>query len=185
MKTIQTNANDFFGRFWEQSWTYIKTVVEVAHEPILILDKDLKVMAANEPFYQTFQVEPKNTEGKLIYKLGNNQWNIPALRKLLENILPKHTFFKGFEVAHDFPAIGHKVMILNARQIYYKTKNKEEECPPIIMLAIEDVTEMMAVGERLAVHMTRFEDKLTERTAKLAVHIENLQKEILKLKKHK
>src|SRR5580698_6305371 len=89
---------DFFERLWEESWTYIRTVVDVVREPILILDKDLRVMAANESFYRMFQVESKDTEKRIIYELGNGQWNIPALRKLLEDILPKNTFFKGFEV---------------------------------------------------------------------------------------
>ena len=87
---------DFFGRLWEESWTYIKTVVDVVHEPVLILDKDLRVMAANESFYRTFQVEPKDTEHQIVYELGNGQWNIPSLKKLLEDILPKNSFFKGF-----------------------------------------------------------------------------------------
>ncbi len=96
----------------EDSWTYIKTVVDIVREPILFLDKNLCVMAANEPFYQMFQVEPRDTEGEVVYELGNGQWDIPTLRKLLEDILPQHTFFKGFEVAHKFPTIGRKVMIL-------------------------------------------------------------------------
>ena len=152
MKTTKNNTekNDYIGRLWEESWTYIKTVVDVVREPVLILDKDLRVMAANESFYRTFQVEPKDTEGKIVYELGNGQWNIPALRKLLEDILPKNTFFKGFDVAHEFPFIGRKVMILNARQIHPKEDATKGLFPPIILLAIEDVTEMMVVAETLA-----------------------------------
>ena len=93
-KTAKAFGADFFERLWEESWIYIKTVVDVVREPILVLDKDFRVMVANEPFYRTFQVEPRDTESKIIYELGNGQWNIPALRKLLENILPKNTFFK-------------------------------------------------------------------------------------------
>ena len=173
----QSLGGDFFERSWEESWTYIKTVVDVMREPVLILDKDFHVMTANECFYQTFQVERKNTEKKSIYELGNGQWDIPSLRKLLEDILPKNTFFKGFEVAHDFPSIGHKIMILNARQIH------SEKFPAIIMLAMEDVTEMMAVAETLASHTNQLEAKLTERTQKLETHIEKLEKEISILKK--
>ena len=121
-KDLKPMGEDFFERLWEESWTYIKTVVDVVREPVLILDHDLKVMAANESFYRMFQVEVKDTENKIVYELGNGQWNIPALKKLLEDILPQNTFFKGFEVAHNFPVIGHKVMILNARQIFYKYK---------------------------------------------------------------
>ena len=173
---------DLVANIWEKSWTYIKTVVDIVHEPILILDKDLRVMAANESFYDTFQVDSKDTENKIIYDLGNGQWNIPALRKLLEDILPKNTFFKGFEVAHEFPSIGKKVMILNARRIYSKEGNTSESFPPIILLAIEDVTEMMVVAETLATHTKQLETKLTDRTRKLEDSIGKLQKEMNKLK---
>jgi nitrogen-specific signal transduction histidine kinase len=168
---------------WEKSWTYIKTVVDVVREPILILDKDLRVMTANESFFRTFQVEKKDTEHKHIYELGDGQWNIPALRKLLEDILPKHTFFKGFEVTHDFPFIGRKVMILNARQIHFKEDTALETFPPIILLAIEDVTEIMMVAETLANHSNNVENKLVAETEKLGLHIKKLEKEINGLKK--
>ncbi len=176
---ITTIGTDFVDRFWEESWTYIKTVVDVVREPILILDKDLRVMAANESFYRTFQVESKDTEKKIVYELGNGQWNIPALRKLLEDILPKNTFFKGFEVTHEFPSIGRKVMILNARQIHFK---EDVTFQPIILLAMEDVTEMMTVAETLAGHTNQLEIKLTEQARKLESHIEKLEKEMNKLK---
>ena len=179
----QVAGADFFERLWEQSWTYIKTVVDVVHEPILILDEDLRVMAANESFYRAFQVERKDTEQKIVYELGNGQWNIPALRKLLEDILPKNTFFKGFEVTHEFPVIGRKIMILNARQIHSKEQTASEVFPPIILLAMEDVTEMMAIAETLASHTNQLETKLTERTQRLEIHIGKLQKEINVLKK--
>lgn len=170
------------GRLWEDSWTYIRTVVDVVREPILILDENLCVMAANGPFYHTFQVDPKDTEKKLVYELGNGQWDIPALRKLLEDILPKNTFFKGFEVAHDFPLIGRKVMILNARQIHFKDDSNREAFPLIILLAMEDVTEMMGVAETIALHTNQFEIKITERTEKLEIHVGILEKAINNLK---
>lgn len=181
-QTFKSVGIDFVERFWEESWTYIKTVVDVVREPILILDKNFRVMAANEPFYRTFQVEPKDTEGKIVYELGNGQWDIPALRKLLEDILPKNSFFKGFEVSHEFPFIGRKVMLLNARQIHFKKDTASELFSPIILLAMEDVTEMMIVAETLASHAKQLEDKLTERTEKLAVYIGKLEKEIKELK---
>lgn len=168
---------DFFDNLWEESWTYIRTVVDIVREPVLILDKDLHVMVANDSFYRTFQVEAKDTEHKLVYDLGDRQWNIPALRKLLDEILPKNTFFKGFEVIHEFPVIGRKVMILNARQIHSK------QLPPIILLAIEDVTEMMAVAETLAEHANAAELRFAEKTQKLELHIGKLEGEIHELKK--
>lgn len=172
-----TVGADFFDNLWEESWTYIKTVVDIVREPVLILDKELHVMVANESFYRTFQAESKDTEKKLVYDLGDGQWNIPALRKLLDDILPKNTFFKGFEVIHEFPAIGRKVMILNARQIHSK------QLPPIILLAMEDVTEMMAVAETLAGHTNAAELRFMEKTQKLEIHIGKLEKEISELKK--
>ena len=173
---------DFFDRLWEESWTYVKTVVDVVREPVLILDKDLRVMAANESFYRMFQVQPKNTANKIVYELGNGQWNIPALRNLLEDILPKNTFFNGFEVVHEFPSIGRKVMILNARQIHF-SKIDTPRLKPIILLAMEDVTEMMAVAETLASHTNELEIKTEERIRKLEVHIGELEKEISNFKK--
>ncbi len=174
---------DLLKNLWGKSWTYIKTVVDVVREPILILDKELRVIWANEPFYKTFQVEPKDTEDKVVYKLGNGQWNIPALRKLLEDILPKNTFFKGFEVTHEFPLIGRKVMILNARQIHFKQKSASKLYPHIILLAIEDVTEMMLVAKTLAGHSKQLETKTTQQTQKLETYIGKLEKEIDELKK--
>ena len=182
MKT-PTNKVDFVEKFLGESWTYIKTVVDVMREPILILDKDLRVMAANESFYRMFQVEQKDTENKVVYELGDGQWNIPALRKLLEDILPKNTFFKGFEVIHEFPFIGRKVMILNARQIHFKEESVSKLFPSIILLAMEDITDMMVVAETLAGHANHLEAKFTERTQKLSTDIVKLEKEIVQLKK--
>ncbi len=139
-KTPKPSEADFFKRFWEEGFTYVKTAVDIVHEPVLILDSDLRVVAANADFYRTFQVEVKDTEGKTVYELGNGQWNIPALRKLLIDILPKNTFFKGFEVIREFPRVGRKAMILNARKFYVKEDTASEVFPPIILLAMDDVT---------------------------------------------
>lgn len=175
--------DEFVERLWQESWAYIKTIVDIVREPILILDKDLRVMAANESFCRTFQVESKDTESKIVYELGNGQWNIPALRKLLEDILPKNTFFNGFEVSHEFPFIGRKIMILNARQIHFKENSTSRLFPPIILLAMEDVTEIMVVAETFATHTNQLQDKLIERSHKLELHIGKLEKEIKELKK--
>ena len=176
------HGSEYAERLWAESWTYIKTVVDTVREPFLILDKELCVMAANESFYRTFQVEEKDTEHKFVYELGNGQWDIPQLKKLLEDILPQNTFFKGFEITHDFPLIGRKVMILNARRIYGAAKNSTS-FPPIILLAMEDVTEMMDVADMLARHTKEFQGEIAERTAKLETHIKELEKEVNSLKK--
>jgi len=184
MKQIITQpGEDFFGEVWEESWTYIKTVVDVMREPILILDKDFRVKAANDSFYRTFQVDPKDTERKIIYELGDGQWDIPALKKLLEDILPKNTFFNGFEVTHDFPFIGSKTILLNARQIHFKEDTASKRFPPIILLAMEDVTEMMLVADTLANHANQLESKLTVQIKKLETNVVKLEKEVNRLKK--
>lgn len=180
---FEPGGPDFFELLWKESWTYIKTVVDVVREPVLILDKNFRVMAANDPFYKTFRVEAKDTEKKIVYDLGNGQWDIPVLRKLLEDILPKHTFFKGFEVAHQFPLIGHKVMILNARQIHFKDDLAGAKFPPIILLAMEDITEMMSIADTLVSHTNQFEIKMASKTDKLDLKIRELNREIKELKK--
>lgn len=180
----QSSGAGLVGHIWEKSWTYIKTVVDVVREPVLVLDHDLRVMAANESFYRVFQVELEDTEGRVVYELGNGQWNIPDLRKLLEDILPKNTFFKGFEVTHNFPFIGHKVMILNARQIHFKEDPTAESFPPIILLAIEDITDMVMVAETLADHANSVETKFVEKTEKLETHIKELEEKITTLKEN-
>jgi hypothetical protein len=175
-------GSDFFTHFWDKSWTYIKTVVDVVREPVLILDASFCVMAANESFYATFHAKPKDTEGRVVYELGNGQWNIPALRQLLEEILPQRKVFKGFQVAHEFPIIGRKVMILNGRQIYVEDDASPKVFPPIILLAMEDVTEMMVVAESLAGHAKQIEERLTVRTQNMEFHIKALEKEVDDLK---
>ena len=174
---------DFFDQLWEKSWTYIKTVVDVVREPVLILDENLHVMAANDAFYETFKVTLKDTEGKIIYQLGDGQWDIPSLRKLLDDILVHDTFFKGFQVAHEFRGIGRKVMILNGRRIYTKEHDERGSFPPFILLAMEDVTEMMVVAETLANHNDQIEARFVLRAQKLEAQIKKLEQEIVRLKK--
>ncbi len=176
-----TVGAEFFVEFWEESWTYIKTVVDVLREPVIILDKHCTVLAANQAFYSLFQVEQKETEGKNIYELGNGQWDIPALRKLLVDILPKNTFFKGFEVEHDFPVIGHRTIILNARHIHSRDKTTSELFPPIIMIAMEDVSEIMSIAGKLADYTNKLEKSLSSKTNRLEIKISALEKKIIKL----
>ena len=123
---------------------YAESVVDTVREPLVVLDADLRVISANRSFYKTFKVKSRETEGQLLYDLGNRQWNIPKLRELLEEILPKDTTFDNFEVEHEFKIIGRRVMHLNARQIYRKTKETH-----LILLAIEDVTERKRAQQAL------------------------------------
>ena len=134
-------------------------------EPLIVLDRDLKVVTANPSFYRTFHVKPAETEGVLIYDLGSRQWDIPKLRKLLEDILPQNTDFHDFEVAHDFEAIGSKIMHLNARRIYDQGNQTQ-----LILLAIEDVTEREYYKKHL-------EELVEERTAEIRNLKEQLEAE--------
>lgn len=167
---------------WERSWTYIKSVVDVVREPMLILDSEFRVMAANDPFYVTFKVRAPEVEGEKLTELGDGQWKIPVLQKMLSDVLKDHTFFKGFQVAQEFPGIGRRVMILNARQIHVMNEGEVDAFPPIILLAMEDVTELMVVAESLAAHARKIETRLSERTQRLEVHINRLEKKLRKLR---
>ncbi|MDQ2973222.1 MAG: PAS domain-containing sensor histidine kinase [bacterium] len=118
--------------------TYYQEITDTIREPFIILDKDLIVVTANHAFYQMFKVPKIKTEGMLIYELGNNQWDAPQLRELLEKILPEHKKFNDFEVVHNFPELGHRTMLLNARQIDSKQ---------LILLAIEDITKSKILQE--------------------------------------
>lgn len=120
---------------------YAENIVETAREPLVVLDSCLKIISANKAFYRTFKVDSKETLGRFIYDLGNGQWDIPKLRKLLEDILPKKSFFDGYKIEHTFETIGRKIMLINARRL---------GATQMILLAIDDVTEQqrMAVAER-------------------------------------
>ena len=102
----------------------------------MVLDKGLRVIAANRAFYSSFKVRPEDTQGRLCYTLGDGQWDIPKLRVLLEQIIPEHGVMEGYEVDHEFPDVGHRTMYLNARQVVYKAGAEST-----IFLGIEDVTE--------------------------------------------
>ena len=117
-------------------------IVDTVREPMLVLSADLRVRRANRSFYRTFQVTPEETVDRLVYDLGNHQWDIPWLRKLLEEVLPQDTAFDDFEVEHVFPSIGRKFMLLNARRICGKDDQTE-----FVLLAIEDTTERRRAEE--------------------------------------
>src|SRR4051794_27422700 len=122
---------------------YAQNIVDTVREPLLILDATLRVRSANRAFYQTFHVTPTETEGRLIYELGNGQWDIPDLRRLLEDIVPKSSVFDDFELEHTFPAIGRRVMLLNARKLQAGHHGE------LLVLAMGDVTERKRAEEAL------------------------------------
>ena len=114
-----------------QERDYAQAIVETV-PPFLVLDEDLRVKTANESFYKHFGVSPPQTENCLVYELGNGQWNIPKLRTFLEEVLPRHSFFKDFEVTHQFETIGRRTVLLSGRQVSHLER---------ILLFIDDITE--------------------------------------------
>jgi two-component sensor histidine kinase len=110
-------------------------IVDTVREPLLVLDKDLRVLAASRSFYLTFKVAQRETEDRLLYALGDGQWDLPGLRVLLENIVPEQGVMDDYEVEHEFPVIGRRTMLLNARKVFYEGNSNAT-----ILLGIEDVT---------------------------------------------
>jgi len=115
---------------------YADNIIATLREPFLVLDKSLRVKTANRAFYNTFQVEKEETEGRFIFDLGNNQWNSPQLRTLLDEVLFNQHPVRDFDIEHDFPVIGKKIMLLNARRF-----ESADSHPELILLAIQDVTD--------------------------------------------
>ena len=150
----------------EMAVHYLNILLEVARESFLILDADLRVVSANPTFYHSFQVTPEETAGQLLYKLGNGQWDIPLLKKLLEEILPEKKIVRDYEVEHHFETIGNKTIVLNARRM---------DSLPLIFLAMEDITARKDVEKKLAEYTASLEVKVAERTKDLVLKIGELE----------
>src|SRR5450759_1958681 len=150
------NITGLLGIFWDiterkrledklqDASEYAQNIVSTVREPLVVLDDKFRVISANRSFYSTFQVTPEMSENILLFDLGNGQWEIPKLRELLEKVLPKSTTIEDFEVEHDFPTIGRKTMLMNARRIQSGTGATQ-----MILLAIEDITERKRAKEEL------------------------------------
>ncbi len=123
---------------------YAENIIATLREPFLVLDKNLRVRTANRAFYTTFQVEKDQTEGRLIYELGDGQWDTNQLRKLLDEVLSDHDSVHDFDVEINFPRIGKKIMLLNARRF-----GAVEGDPDLVLLAIEDITERTLAEAKL------------------------------------
>jgi two-component system CheB/CheR fusion protein len=147
----------------KEAQNYAENIITTIRESLIILDPELKVISANRAFYETFEVSPEQTESRLIYELGNGQWNIPRLREVLENILVENSSFQDFEVEHDFPSIGKKVMSLNARMIEKKGRSGIQ----LVLLAIQDITERKGAELELQRLNRELETRVGDRTAEL------------------
>jgi len=124
--------------------TYAQNIGDTIRDPLLILDRDLRVRSANRAFYHTFQEMPEETGGRFIQELGDGQWDLPPLLALFRDIVPAKGHFDDYEVTHDFPRIGRRTMLLNARKLY-RPGNRTV----LIVLQIEDITERKKAEARL------------------------------------
>ncbi|MFA7229465.1 MAG: PAS domain S-box protein, partial [Melioribacteraceae bacterium] len=147
LKKIRTAVNSSLLKFKkaDKGSEFAEKIFNTVREPLLLLDEELRVVKASRSFYDFFRVTSKKTIGKLIYDLGNRQWNIPRLRELLETILPEKTSFDNYEVEHNFSKIGKCVMLLNARKIPRGVLEEQ-----MILLAMEDITERKHKEELLS-----------------------------------
>jgi PAS domain S-box-containing protein len=150
---------------------FFEQIVATVREPLLVLDSDLKVVFANASFYRAFQVERQDTERRCVFDLGNGQWNIPALVELLKSVRDSNTVFEDFRVEHDFESIERRVMLLNARRIVAPQSEK-----PLILLAIEDVTEKERAQGQLRAEHAKYQAIM--RSAPVAVLVFDSQEEI-------
>lgn len=150
-----TNISEQFTAIAD-AWALAQGIVDTVREPVLVLDKELRVIAASRSFYSAFKVSPEDTRGELLYALGDGQWDIPALRVLLEKIIPEKGVMEGYEVQHEFPGLGHRTMHLNARQVFY-----EGGAGTTILLGMEDVTARIVL-EREKDELLKQKDMLLE-----------------------
>ncbi|HXD76243.1 MAG TPA: chemotaxis protein CheB [Puia sp.] len=141
---------------------YAESIVSTIREPLVILNKELIVRSANRAFYDKFQVKEEETEGRLLFELGNKQWNIPALKRMLEKIIPQKANFVDYEVQTDFPVLGERIMHLSAIQIVRDPAEEQS-----ILIAIEDVTERRKERIREMAVAAELEKKVFDRTFSL------------------
>ena len=141
----------------QDAYALAHAIVDTVREPLLVLDDELRVVAASRSFYLTFKVNRDQTQGKLLFELGDGAWDIPRLRLLLGNIIPERGEMEDYEVDHDFPDIGRRTMLLNARKVFYEVGSHAN----IILLGIEDVTGKRAL-EREKDELLRQKDVLMD-----------------------
>jgi two-component system, chemotaxis family, CheB/CheR fusion protein len=136
---------------------FAEAIVETVREPLVVLDAELRIVKATQSFYETFQVSQQDTNEQVLFDLGDGQWDVPRLRELLEHLLPRNSRFENFEVEHNFPSIGYKCMVLNARQIH-----RTPSSAPMILLAIEDATDRKRADEDLVRHDSAIRDAASQ-----------------------
>jgi PAS domain S-box-containing protein len=140
-----------------------QAIVDTIHDPLLVLDQDLRVVTANRAFYRTFKMNRQDIHGQPIYGLGDGQWDIPELRLLLEDVAPHHAVMEAYEIELDCPMIGRRSMLLNAREVFNQRNTRK-----LILLAIEDVTDRRNTERRMAELLQQKETLLQEMQHRVA-----------------
>jgi PAS domain S-box-containing protein len=128
----------------DEGSTLAQAIVDTVRDPLLVLDRDLRVVTANRSFCSTFSTKGPDVQGRSFFALGNGQWNIPELRLLLESIASHHAMTEAYEVEQDFTGLGRRTMLVNARNVFF-----EKRCERTILLSIEDITERRAKEREL------------------------------------
>ncbi|MFA7309783.1 MAG: sensor histidine kinase [Candidatus Paceibacterota bacterium] len=150
-----------------------RAIIDTIREPLVALSGDLRVIVASRSFYEKFEIDESEARGKLFYDLADGQWNIPALRTLLEEIIPQKTTVEGYEIEHEFPRLGRRKMLVNAREIIYTDANKE------LLLSFLDVTEQRALEEHRAQLMRQKDTLLKEMRHRIANSLQMIASIIL------
>jgi two-component sensor histidine kinase len=140
-----------------------QAIVDTIRDPLLVLDQDLRVVTASRAFYQAFRMKRQDIHGRPVYGLGDGQWDIPELRLLLEGVAPQHAVMEAYEVERDFPIIGRRSMLLNARELFFQKNSRK-----LILLTIEDVTDRRAAEREIANLLQQKETLLQEMQHRVA-----------------
>jgi PAS domain S-box-containing protein len=151
MKAEEKRASALTAHQLNEALKFDENIISTIREPLLVLNADLRILTANQSFYRMFSETPDQTIGKVIFEAGAGEWNIPKLRKLLDDILSKNTSFDDYEVDHDFPTLGRRTMLLNARRIHNGGPETHK-----ILLAIEDITERKQLGYQIMTSELRY-----------------------------
>ena len=138
-------------------------IVDTIRDPLLVLDQDLRIVTANRAFHQTFRTNRQDIQGRPVYALGDGQWDIPELRLLLEDVAPQHSVMEDYEVEREFPIIGRRSMLLNAREVFNQINHRN-----LILLTFEDVTDRRAAEREISKLLQQKETLLQEMQHRVA-----------------